>query len=166
MKYLPVALLALSACGMSAEEGRKFNDKLVALTKQLESAGMDFGMSIGAQLASDSPDAAAVDGAIKKAQSALKSVEAEIAGLKVPDNAKARAFHDAFKKFLGGQAEIINVHFKALADLALDPNVSESEKQEKTADILKKAEAVEKAGLTEVRAAQQAFAREFGATIQ
>lgn len=145
---------------------KNFNNALVGMGKRLETAGFKFGSSLAPYFDGRASDPGPVNAALADARAALDSVKTEFNDLKVPPGSNARALHVAFRDFLAGQEEIINVHFVDLAAIAADDSMDGDEKAEAAADILQQAGALEQESLARVRSAQQAFAREHGAKIQ
>ncbi len=154
---------------MDAERCRKFNDSVVKTYGRLEQVTEPIQPQLNAYQVGNPVDGAQLQAGYLACLATIDDVEKSLNAMETPNRATARAFVAKAKEFLDLEREIVQRDIKKMVDLLSDSKLSREEVERemvKLAPVFFEAQQREQAKVQEVRAAQQAFAKEVGMELR
>jgi hypothetical protein len=177
----PVATLAVSGLLVLALSGvtgcdalKKVTQKKVALKwnnamadgiKRLRTAGTAVAAKITPAFEGKPVNAAELRQGIKDLRTTLANVREDVAAVKRPDGEKAEKLWKSYQRFMDGQAKAID-RFGAMVEILLDAKTPLPDRQARAQEIAKEVTSLESKQLAELKGHQQAFAAEWGITLE
>ncbi len=148
------------------ERCSKFNDAVVKACGRMETLTQGMQPQLAAWQVGNPVDPADLRAGYQQCLTTLEAAERELGAVDVPDRASARAFLEKAKAFVAMERELTEKDLKKLVDLLCDANAT---RVKVAAEMMKVAGPImerEQAMAAEMRAAQQAFAKDVGMELR
>lgn len=158
-------LVALMGCG-SRVDPVAFNRSITDDNKKLNAAGTKLGEALKKTLNGEPGSTENLKAEYASLQKTLADVKADVANLKVPNDASSKALYDAYQKFLQGQESMSTNEFSQIVKCAEDASIPTAQKVNTIVPLIKTVEQRENTDLTALKAAQSTFATEHHITLQ
>jgi hypothetical protein len=156
-KIVLVALPCLLApLGCVPTEAVKYNNDIVGVTRELETAGKQFGEKLRANQGNAAKAQEIYAETLKQGSATIKRGKA----LTPPNTPEGKALHQALQSYLESQDQIIRVDFANIA------RYIGQNKMSAIMPIVNAAQQLEQAKVQQLKTAQQAFAKANNITLQ
>ena len=160
--WLSAVLLALGGCGVSPEEGARFNNALVASDKRFVAAAQEFIKAANAAVGGSVGEVTLVKRAYENAVEAVDRMSADARTLKVPKGKTSQAFLDAFRAVIKQREELVKEDFRIVMKVLEDPLLTPQERARKLVPSARYINNLDHGAERQLKVAQAAFATEFG----
>jgi hypothetical protein len=165
--FAVAVLLSVAGCSkVSRTAAVQFNDALVEAGNRVAVSGLAFGEAAGKAIGGGIQEVAKAKRELENVTEALARAKSDMKLIKVPDSPTARKFFEEHQKLLKLQEQIVKEDFGAIVKVLDDQLLTPQERSRKLMPIANYLRSLDQTMLTDLVAAQAAFARETGFQVK